>query len=52
MTDTPSTTDDQPVEPDEETADRPGTAAEEAGIVDQQAVVLEDIEQSDDASEA
>jgi hypothetical protein len=51
MTDTPSTTDDQPVEQDEETAGRPGTAAEEAGIVDQQAAVLEDLEQSDDTRE-
>ena len=51
MTDTPNTTDDQPVEQDEETAARPGTAAEEAGIVDQQAVVLEEMNQSDDARE-
>ena len=49
MTDTPGTTDDQPVEQDEEVATRPGTAAEEAGIVDQQAAVLEDMNQNDDA---
>ena len=29
--------------------DRPGTAAEEAGIVDQQAAALEEMEEDDDA---
>ena len=37
----PDAAGDEPIEQDIETAGRPGTAAEEEGIVDQQAAVLE-----------
>ena len=36
---------------DTDSTDQPGTAAEEAGIVDQQAVALEAIDDDDEANE-
>jgi hypothetical protein len=39
----PDAAGDDEIEQDLETAGRPGTAAEEAGIVDQQAAVLEEM---------